>query len=269
MRELFVMPEEVRGADDESGEGLGNDAEDATEKVFTLLAHRDVCLGEQYPFQLDLNDGRLEFLGTTHAPYLALLALTIAHAFDIDGGPNPREVFEDTVCRALTNAGHKSINFSRVRADHGSFAEALTATGPHLDLRPVPLAAPVSARAQDAGADVLAHMSSGYTPGSSIGAWTLVGQVTCAQSGDWQKKLGEVQVPAWQDRLGSVVRPQPFLAVPYHVEPGHLLALVKNNDRVVLDRLRLTTMLDRVSDDESAILDAVLNTPVANISLGS
>ena len=269
IHETFLTPEEIVGSDDDSGEGLGSDAEDATERVFTLLADRNASLGEQYPFRLDLDEGRLEVADSAPSPYLALLAITVAHAFKIGGGPNPRTVFEDTVSQALASAGHKSINFSRLRKDHGSFGEALTAAGPYLGLRPVPRAAPVSGSAQDAGADVLAHVSAGYIPGSSVGAWTLVGQVTCGQSDTWGKKLGEVEVPAWKARLGSVVPPQAFLAVPHHAEHRHLLTLVTNSEQMVLDRLRLARMLNQVSGDERAILDAVLNTPVANIALGS
>ena len=163
--------------------------------------------------------------------------------------------------QALTSVGHKSVNFSRIRRSYRTFDEALTAAGPALALRPVPAAAPISLHAQDAGADVLAHVSAGYRPEVGIGAWTLVGQVTCGQSHTWQKKLGDVAVPAWRSRLGSLVSPQAFLAVPHHAEPNHLLTLVTQNEYMVLDRLRLTSMLTTVSKDEEAILDAVRNTP--------
>ena len=44
---------------------------------------------------------------------------------------------------------------------------------------------------------------------------------------------------------------------------SYLQSLVAGNERMVLDRLRLTKMLDVVSDGEQVILDAVLRTPVA------
>lgn len=264
VHETFLSPEAGADAPDENGEGLGSDAEEAAARIYSLLAQRAECLGSWYPFQVDAGDESLEVRDSTPTPYLALLGITIAHAFGIDTGPNPRDVFEDTVSQALASVGHKSLNFSRFRKGHGTFAEALIAAGPVLDLRPAPLAAPISASAQDAGADVLAHVAAGYSPGCSIGAWTLVGQVTCGRSDTWARKLGEVEVPAWGSRLGSALPPQAFLAVPHHAEPNHLLALVINNQGMVLDRLRLTRMLDGVSDDERAILDAVLSAPIGS-----
>ena len=200
LHETFSTPGDAAGLDDEEGEGLGTDAEDAAERVFSLLADRQGYLGTRYPFRLAPDSGHLELLDEAASPYLVLLGITIAHAFDINVGRNPRIVFEDTVSQALTSAGHRSVNFSRVRGTYGTFDEALTAAGPTLALRPVPSAAPISLRAQDAGADVLAHVNAGYCPDGGIGAWTLVGQVTCGKSDNWQRKLGEVEVPAWKSR---------------------------------------------------------------------
>ena len=254
---------EVNDPSDDDGEGLGIDTEDAASRVFSLLADREAYLGRKYPFHLHSNGERLELLDETSSPYLALLAITIAHSFDITVAQKPWAVFEDTVSQALTCAGHRCVNFSRFRRRYGTFDEALAAAGPALAVRPSPSAAPISVRAQDAGADVLAHVNAGYSPGGGIGAWMLVGQVTCGQSDTWHRKLGEVEIPAWKSRLGAILPPQAFLAVPHHAESGHLRMLVTNNERMVLDRLRLTIMLDVVSRDEEAILDVVMKTPLA------
>ncbi|MXY87964.1 MAG: hypothetical protein F4Y92_03800 [Dehalococcoidia bacterium] len=159
----------------------------------------------------------------------------------------------------------RSLNFSRFLKGYTSFPDALEAAGPPLNLGPTPLGAPISMFAQDAGGDVLVHVEDGYTPGDSFGAWTMVGQVTCGQSDEWEKKLSKVKGPAWGDRLNSVLEPQAFLAVLHHVERNHLEHLVTGSKKVVLDRLRLTRMLGSLSADEESILDAVSGAPITSV----
>ena len=220
----------------------------------------------RYPFHVDSEKGWLQGIDPAPSPYLALLGITIAHAFSIPTEPGPTSVFEDTVSRAFADAGHTSLNFSRFRKGYSSFDEALIEAGPAINLRPTPLAALTSARAQDAGGDVLVQVESGYVPGCGIGAWTLVGQATCAKSDRWKQKLGEVEVPAWELRLAAVLPPQPFLAVPHHAD--YVRVLVSNNHRIVLDRMRLARMLKGVSGDERQILDTVMSTPTTTALCG-
>ncbi|MXY87963.1 MAG: hypothetical protein F4Y92_03795 [Dehalococcoidia bacterium] len=269
IHETFHTPEDAGAEEDDDGHGLGSTSEDAAKRVYSLLAARHDYLGDDYPFRLDAGGVRTRSTDPEPSPYLALLAITVSHAFKVTSSPNPRDIFQDTVAQALSSAGHRSLNFSRFREGHGSFEEALTAAGSALTLKPAPSAASASAYAQDAGGDVIAQISAGYLPSGGIGAWTLVGQVTCGKSDTWRKKLGEVEVPAWKARLGTVVPPLAFLAVPHHAERDHLWDLVASNERMVLDRLRLTHMLDSVSADEGAILQAVLDTPVASLVPGT
>lgn len=263
IHENFLVPSSGNSSADEEGEGLGNDNEEAADRVFSLFTDRQDYLGTKYPFHLNSNNGQLEVLNKKPSPYLVLLAITIAHAFDIDVNRDPHEVFEETVSEALNAAGHTAMNFARFRNGYSTFNDALVAAGPALSLHPIPLAAPISRRAQDDGGDVLAHVSAGYSTGG-IGAWTLVGQATCGQSNTWDRKLGEVKAPAWRMHLGVILPPQPFLAIPHHAERDHLYRLIEANQGMVLDRLRLTMMLDAVSDDEQTILNAVLDTPVVH-----
>ena len=265
LREVFLTPD--ASLEDEHGEGLGFDSEDASGRVFSLLLQRESHLDEDYPFRIAPNEEYFEVTDRNPTPYLALLGITVAHAFGMAVCKNPRDVFEDTVDRALRNAGHRSVNFSRIRRNHSSFELALESAGVGLGIRPSARAAPVSAHAQDAGVDVIAHVASGYSAGDSLGAWTLIGQITCGSSHSWGKKLQEVEVPGWRHRLGSVLPPQAFLAIPHHAEERHLDKLVTNHERMVLDRLRLTRMLDCVSADELTILDAVVRMPM--VSVGS
>lgn len=259
LKDLFLSDDGETTFSDEYSEEPSGGTEEAAERVFNLLDHRSECLGERYPFHVDIEEGWLQGTEPTPSPYFALLGITIAHAFNIPTELRPTDVFEDTVSRAFADAGHTSLNFSKFRKRYSTFGEALVAAGPSINLHPTPLGAPISKSAQDAGGDVLVQMESGYVPGCDVGAWTLVGQATCGQSDSWQQKLGEVETPAWQGRLGSVLPPQPFLAVPHHADYAHVLVL--NQHTIVLDRLRLTRMLTGVSDDELQILDAVMSAP--------
>ena len=86
LHETFLTPGDAAGVDNEEGEGLGTDAEDAAERIFSLLARRQEYLGQRYPFRLAAYSGHLELLDDAASPYLVLLAITIAHAFRINVG---------------------------------------------------------------------------------------------------------------------------------------------------------------------------------------
>ncbi len=265
VRETFAIAGDRRDSDWDDDD-LGPDAESAASRVFSQVEARQAYLGSDYPFSFDNESGYLTPADASPCPYLALLALTIAHAYRVDVGSSPpHEVFEDTVARALSEAGHTSVNFSKIRGAFSAFAEALKHAAPLLSLRGVPSATLVSKWAQDEGVDVIAQINSGFSPDGGIGAWALVGQVTCAMSDTWGQKITEVKEPAWRLRLDTQVPPQPFLAVPHQAEMRHLAKLVSENNRVVLDRLRLTAMLKTVSTAELNILAGIRGTPIASL----
>lgn len=259
LKELFLSADNEAASSEVYSEEPSGGTEEAAERVFDLLGRRSECLREQYPFHVDAEEGWLQSVDSAPSPYLALLGITIAHAFSIPMKLRPTDVFEDTVSRAFADIGHMSLNFSKFRKGYSTFREALIAAGPSINLRPTPSAAPSSVRAHDAGGDVLVQVESGYVPGCDFGAWTLVGQATCGKSDRWQQKLGEVEAPAWQGRLGAVLPPLPFLAVPHHADYARVL--VRNQHTIVLDRMRLARMLKGVSDDELQILETVMSTP--------
>ena len=265
VRETFVISDDTSDSEWDD-EDLGPDAEAAVDRVFTQIEARQAYLGSDYPFLFDNESGYLTPTDASPCPYLALLALTIAHAYQIDVGSSaPHDVFEDTVARALSEAGHTSVNFSKIRGAFSAFTEALKYAAPLLSLRGVSSGTLVSKWAQDEGVDVIAQINSGFSPDGGIGAWALVGQVTCAMSDSWGQKITEVKEPAWRSRLDTQVPPQPFLAVPHQAEMRHLEKLVSENNRVVLDRLRLTAMLKTVSTAEVNILEGVKDTPIASL----
>ena len=265
LHETFAAPDDSDDADGED-EDLGTDLEIAVGRVFDQIEARNFFLRGEYPFYFDFDSGRLTPSGAATSPYLALLALTIAHAYRLNtASEKPHAVFEDTVARALNEAGHHSVNFSKMRSAFSNFGDAIKQAATSLSLRVAASEALASKWAWDEGTDVIAQIESGFSAMGGIGAWTAVGQATCAVSNEWDRKISEVKPPNWERWLDTQVPPQAFLAVPHQAEPRHIEKLVTGNQGVVLDRLRLAAMLRSVSLEETAILDEVRSLPLASL----
>lgn len=236
---------------------------DVVDSVFRLVSERLDLLGPRYPFLLDAT-GSLRFTGkrSPWLPYLALLAITVAHAYDI---PTPRpvhEVFPETMTAVLGSRGIDCVCFSTLRSQM-TFVEAVEACGEPLRLSPTPGYGIRSRHVNDAGGDVLAAVA---WADARPGAWTFIGQATVGKSESWRQKAMEPS-KSWPTFLNSGVPSVDFLGVPHHVEPRHLAWLVSETNRVVLDRLRLARFKDSVSPDEAAICDAVFAVPVIRLLL--
>lgn len=246
-------------AEDDEAEELGNNEAVAARRVFDVLDERVALLADRYPFT-KAND-RLYFNGDIGAAYLVCLAITTAHAYQVPTGHDPKSVFEGTVARALQGCARRAVNFSGLRPEHGSFSEALVAAAELVGLRATPDAGAQAIFANDENVDVLGHMD--WLDGR-LGTWTFLGQVTCGATESWVGKLQEVPVPGWMKFLGQLNPPQAFLAIPHHIEPRHLYYLLEQFNRPIVDRLRVTLWLGDPTDDEVALTQAVLATPVAS-----
>jgi hypothetical protein len=235
------------------------EARDIADRIFNVFGERQVVLGLGYPFTIDEN-GRLSFTGDRSHPYVALLAITVAHAANLDIPLDVTQVFEDTVCDILRSRGWKAVNFGRATRDSG-FEQGLLAAGVELALQGYP-DAQRNMYAQDERVDTIGHYP--WCTRSS-GRWLVIGQVTCAQSNEWRKKLQEPSPSNWQLRLGEIVEPSVFLAVPHHVENRFRTYLMSDCKRYILDRLSLTLQKQSVSTDEQAIIDSVLGSAVERL----
>lgn len=242
--------------DDESEEK----ARDIADRVFNVIGERSDLLGAQYPYVTD-SSGRLTFVGASDHPYLAFLAISIAHAAKLDVADDPKQIFEDTVTDVFRARGWLASNFGRA-ARSGGFAGALTALGNELSLQPDPDAAPRSQSAQDEKADTLAHYP---WCRNRLGRWLSIGQVTCAVSNEWRSKLLEPSPKSWKARLGEVVEPTVFLAVPHHIESRHRTYLLNDCNRYILDRLSLLSFKTSVSGAEQSLIDAVVQAEIEEL----
>ncbi len=235
------------------------DAKDQARSVYSTLEERLEVLGDKWPFRFD--GSRLVSLGREPRadPYVALLSITLTHAYDLAAPHAPEVVFEDTVADVFGRRDLLVSNFGRVARGAANFEQALAAAGTAVRLMPTPEAAVRKVGAQDEKVDTLCHM---WWGDARPGLWCLIGQATCAKSEEWEKKIKEPAPNAWSKLLNVEPWPLPFLAIPHHVEGLHLAKLVQDSVGVVFDRLRLVNFKEGVRADEATLIDSVMEAEI-------
>lgn len=238
------------------------DSADVARQVFSTIETRLQVLGEErYPFRIER--GRIVYaaLDDEWSPYLSLLAITIAHAFEVTLSIAPDRLLPKLVADVLNTMGVRAICFTDVREGR-TFVDAIAAAGEALLFDATPEEGLRSVNVNDAGADVVAGVGWGD---HRVGVWAFVGQSTCGQSETWRKKAQEGSPGSWAIFLNTQIRPLSFLAVPHHIEPRHFGWLVQETDGVVLDRLRLGIFKSSMSGPENDACDAVFSVPIAHL----
>ena len=229
--------------------------------VFRQMDERHHMLAERYPFEIS---GDIVSLGRDvdreANPYVAVLALTVAHAFNVASACRPSALFERTVAGVLRARGLPTVGLAAIRRRAGSFEEALRAACECIGLKAAPDAAPTLARAHDEGVDVLCHI--GWEQDLRPGTWGFIGQVTVGKSDSWRRKVKEPSPGTWALLASTLVRPMTFLAVPHHVERPMMEKLTVDGQAVVLDRLRLVRYKNGTSAEEQEVIQAVLQEEV-------
>ena len=244
MHDLFRLPndnrddEDVEAGDDPEDGGVDDEPwEVAAGEVFDLIRDRADTLGDSYPFSVTEVLERREAKGPYAHLYLALLSLTLSHAYGIGCDDlDPKQIFEESVEATLATKGLLVANVGRGGRRSGYFDDAVMEAGESVGLRPTPDAAPRRMYANDEGVDTLGHLP---WEDDRNACWTFIGQATCASSDEWPRKLNEPSPLQWRGFLGIHTMPLPFLAVPHHVGRPMFEYLVSLDARMVLDRLRL------------------------------
>lgn len=85
----------------------------------------------------------------------------------------------------------------------------------------------------------------------------FVGQATVGKSDRWYGKMGDVSPEQWAGLILEKVLPQPFLAVPHHIERDHWAYLIDNKKQVLIDRLRLAPWLTAERENEGEFVRSI------------
>ena len=271
-RELFhtplppPIPGEERADDEEPDEDrvaadlLPDPSAEAAGRVFDTLAERVTALGDLYPFLID--EPRLTLAGdieVRHYAYLSLLAITVAHAYEVVGGRVAEDAFEELVATVMSARGLETVNVAAAAREGGDFRDVVRRAGEAVRLQPTPEAVISREHANDEGVDTLSHL---WWGDGRAGHWVFIGQATCGKSESWTRKIAEPKAPLWGHLLNSLIAPIGYLAVPHHVDALHMQHLTTGAARLVLDRLRLCRYLPEVGPAQEALVTTVRAEPV-------
>lgn len=232
------------------------DAEQWSEMAFGTVDARVDILDVKYPFRVDA--GGLVYIGNPDPrdnEYVALLALTVVHAWDLVRTVEPTAVLEDIVRRVLESRSLLAADMGTGDRQGLTFEENLLHQGQACGLSPTKNPRPRAAHAKDAGVDTLGTM---IWPDRRQGQWVFIGQATCGSSVTWKRKLNEPERETWREYLQEALQPQSFLAVPHHIDQRQWAYLMKPKAGVLLDRLRMSPSKGPNSADERALVDALL-----------
>lgn len=223
------------------------------DQVFRMLEERAYLAQGDYPFTLD--SGVLRASHEAHQTvYLAFLALLTAHAYDFEITIPPHQTFELGVAEAMFQRGLRVSPFGAVRRRCRAFDIALHESCLEIGLTAAPDAAAVRSYAHDEGVDILCHLD---WRDDRPGAWGMIGQVTCARSEQWHRKLSEPWPGLWAGLLNTIIQPLPFLSLPHHVDRCMMRYLTQGGG-LVIDRMRLCTVRSTLLHGEIECIDAVL-----------
>ncbi|WP_457972302.1 hypothetical protein [Arthrobacter sp. D1-17] len=229
--------------------------------AIACIRERKQILGSSYPFELSNSHIKLiDGYDLHNSSYVALLSITMAHAYKIDAAMNVEQTFEDVVADSLAGLGLAVGNVGALsRANSMNFERTIDALGAALNIKMNANAAVRRRHANDGGVDVVACLDWG--DGRS-GRWTLLGQATCGSSDTWQSKLAEPKPEMWKRIMSETSSPKCFLAVPHHVEESAYREISENTGHTVVDRPRLVPFVRSLPQGIGNVIQSVLDTPL-------
>lgn len=248
VRKILMEPDEVDGDWEPT---------DMADEAWTCLLERADVLGDSYPFEVSDVAVKLRAgVDVLQSKYVAVLAITVSHAFRLLGTNVVEHLFEDVVADAMEGVGLDVGRLGPLSRQNGTnFERSMEEMGRRMGVAVNPNATARRANANDEDVDLVGHLNWKVSSG---GKWMFVCQVTCAVSDDWRKKASEPAALDWKDFFGEVVSPMPFLAVPHHAnEP--LLRYVTRAEVNVLDRPRLVLNLPEPTAQQREVIQALLD----------
>lgn len=257
----FLMVEQPAHSENEDADFYPEVPELWSEAVLALLQERADLLKDAWPFQIE-GDWQLVAKDdlSQDCPYLALLCMTVAHAWKLRTSTNATILIEETVSRALSSKGWHVISMGTGDRSGLSFQDNLASAATELGLPILDPALPAKLHAKDGGVDTLTFI--GWSDCRLAGQWLSIGQVTIMKSDGWHMKIGEPRPDHWAKYFLQPLLPARFLAVPHHVEKYHLEYLVGSDTGAVIDRLRLTMSLAETTERERQLVREVFECQV-------
>lgn len=240
----------------EDGKGDEERPESLANQAFTLISDRTQYLAEKYPFTFKLGSLVSESRETLmSSPYFAILSVAIAHAWKFPTvEKSPELIFESLVTEALRDR-MTVVQFGTSSDMQGTFPTRLRESAEAIGLSASPNPVPRRLKARDAGVDTLGgHI---WKDGRR-GHWVFLGQATCGKTDTWSSKLSEPQPSLWREYLQEPLTPQRFLAVPHHVDARFMDYLHKQDQGLLLDRIRLSSGLKSPTQDSLPLMEQVL-----------
>lgn len=233
---------------------LADDLEEAdirASEIAMVLYERQDLLGSAYPFTVGDDGYGLTYrgLGDDTGPYLAFLAITVAHAAKLVGLPrNPVYIFEDSLTSTLNALGMPTACLGAEARLSRDFPTTLVRGCQRVGLVADPSRAPYRTFANEEGCDTITNV---WPQDRRVGGVQFIGQATCAKSTDWKAKIMEPPVGHWEDWLQRKLSPIAFLSVPHHVQDDMRKYLISaDRKRDVLDRLRLALTSRPLREEE-------------------
>lgn len=227
-----------------------------SEQAFAEIATRADILGRDYPFELQR--GALSYSGPADPRdnvYVGLLALTVVHAWQLTCAVDPKVVLEAIVRDVLATQLNVAVSMGTGDRQGLPFEQNLHSQATLCGLAPMPEPRPVRAAAKDAGVDTLGVIR---WHDRRSGQWVFIGQVTCAASSEWKKKLRQAEPETWRHYLQEALLPRSFLAVPHHIDQRQWAELMVTRDGLLLDRLRLCLKKAVNSADDRTLVSTLL-----------
>ncbi|WP_133161124.1 hypothetical protein [Microterricola pindariensis] len=229
---------------------------DLADEAWTCLLQRKDVLGSDYPFDVGVRSLTLRpGIDIEESPYVGVLAITLAHAFDSTHTNKVEYLFEELVADAMENAGLTVGRVGPISREQGlNFVDTMAAVGLELGIAIDANATVRRKNANDEDVDLIGHFDWRV---NRKGRWFFICQATCAKSDEWRKKAQEPAPDDWKLFLGEVTPPTAFLAVPHHAE-DLALKYVSSIRRNILDRPQIVKNMSTVSASLKSVIRTVM-----------
>lgn len=238
--DVAISRSDVLGALNMMGE---SNSEDQADAIWLQLFNRQTLVDDGYPFAVEQEAIQQRDPTPARNAYLTMLLIS-TRAYVAEAGTAYRSEHTRLFEYITTEAARRYVSGEALRIGSpreapvpANFREMVEYLSGRLNEGPT--GDVLNPADKDAGADVLA-----WRPFADGRAGQLILLAQCATGADWKTKAADCQVEEWRRYIQFVVEPLRVLAIP-HIEPD-AGRWIKYSARggVILDRVRITEMLE-------------------------